>query len=70
MTDKIRRPVLGLLTVADLAANTGLPVTTIRWHCRQGLLAGAAIAVPGRWLIPQAAADRFQRDYVRRGRLA
>lgn len=53
----------GYATVAELHKATGVPEQTIRWHCRQGILAGHVSASGNLWLIPIAAAEAFRATY-------
>jgi hypothetical protein len=50
-------------TISELAVASGIKPATLRWHCRQGLLAGKAIAKRNIWLIPRDVAIEFIRIY-------
>lgn len=51
------------VTVRELADIMGMPVETVRYHARRGLLAGAAEKVGRDWLIDAEAAEAFARTY-------
>jgi len=57
------------VTVHELSDVSGIPVATIRYHCRvpHGQLYGIARRVSRIWMIPADAADRFAVAYTRYG---
>lgn len=55
----------GYWTTKGAAERTGLHPDTIRYHCRQGTLAGQATMSGRDYLIPDAALDAFVEERVR-----
>jgi hypothetical protein len=63
MADTASRAVPGYHTTIELAERAGLTDHTIRWHCRQGALAGLAVYTQRAWLIP----DKWAQWFLDRG---
>lgn len=56
----------GYWSVGAVARLTGLHPDTVRYHCRQGSLAGTATLVGRAYLIPDQAVVAFASDLARR----
>ena len=58
-------PIPGYWTTKGAAQRTGLHPDTIRYHCRQGTLAGHATMTGRDYLIPDEALDAFVAERTR-----
>lgn len=59
----------GWVTVAELSEITGVSAAVIRYHCRDGTLAAAAVKIGRDWFIPTDSAATFAKDYEPYGSL-
>lgn len=58
-----------ILTVPQAANRIGMSPSTLRWHCRQGILKGRALVTPGgSYRLDLATLRWFQREYERGAR--
>lgn len=48
------------VTGPELAEVTGLPLSTVRYHCARGVMAGQIDCTDRLWLIPTDVAERFK----------
>ena len=49
------------LTASEAAAALGLPLRTVQYRLRRGLMRGVAVN-PRLWLVPRAEVERWQRQ--------